>query len=236
MLFRSTQLGKALGIWLEDFGALVAAGGAVATADSAGAATAASAGTGAGGPGQVFAPLSSPLGEVTGTLLAEEIHLAGATELGSFVGGRRDGDPAFTVNSYGSGSAYYLATIPDAAGSALIVSHILAEAGVEPVLPGLPETVEAIRRGDVLTLINHGTDAVTVSLPAGELLASQGVELHAEGAVDVADVADVAGADGADGIQQAASVTLESFGSVILRTASAGGHGVGDMHRAPASR
>ena len=78
-----TQLGDALGIWLEDFGALVAADGAAATADSAGAATVASAVAGAvagaGGPGQAFAPLSSPLGEVTGTLLAEEIHLAGAT-------------------------------------------------------------------------------------------------------------------------------------------------------------
>ena len=121
------------------------------------------------------------------------------------------------MNSYGSGSAYYLATIPDAAGSALIVSHLLAEAGVEPVLAGLPETVEAIRRGDVLTLINHGTDAVAVSLPAGEILATPG----AEGAEPHA--------AGADGIRSATTLTLEPFGSVILRTASAGGHGAGGI-------
>jgi beta-galactosidase len=135
-----TQLGPALGIWLEDFGALVPPG--------------------VDGPGQVLAPFAGAAGEVTGTLLAEEIHLDGATELGAFVGGRLDGRPAFTVNTVGAGRAYYLATIPDAAGTESIAAHVLEAARVEPVVAGLPAMVEAVRRGDVVTLINHGSAPV----------------------------------------------------------------------------
>jgi beta-galactosidase len=135
-----TQLRPALGIWLEDFGALVPP-----TAD---------------GPGQVFAPFDGEAGTVTGTLLAEEIHLDGATQLGTFTGGRLDGRPAFTVNDVGAGRAYYLATIPDAAGCASIAALVFAAAGVEPVVAGLPPMVEAARRGRAVTLINHGPAAV----------------------------------------------------------------------------
>jgi beta-galactosidase len=137
-----TQLGAALGIWLEDFGALVPPG--------------------ADGPGQASAPFAGAAGDVTGTLLAEEIHLDGATELGAFVGGQLDGRPAFTVNTVGAGRAYYLATIPDAAGTESIAAYVLEAAGVEPVVAGLPAMVEAVRRGEVVTLINHGPDPVEV--------------------------------------------------------------------------
>jgi beta-galactosidase len=136
------QLGPALGIWLEDFGALVPPG--------------------AGGPGQSDAPFAGDFGAATGTLLAEEIHLDGATELGAFVGGRLDGRPAFTVNDVGAGRAYYLATIPDDAGTGSIAAYVLEAAGVEPVVAGLPPLVEAVRRGDVVTLINHGSTTVQV--------------------------------------------------------------------------
>ncbi|TFD90642.1 beta-galactosidase [Cryobacterium lactosi] len=88
-----------------------------------------------------------------------------ATVLSSYTAGRTLGLPAFTVNAVEAGLAYYLATIPDAAGTAAIVRYLLAGAGVDPVLAGLPDTVEAIRRGDVLTVINHGPDAVEVALP-----------------------------------------------------------------------
>ena len=161
-----TQLGSALGIWLEDFGALVPPGGSAAGGSSAGESV--SAAPAASGPGQVFAPLNGAVGPVTGTLLAEEIHLDGATSLGDFVGGRLDGRPAFTVNRVGAGRAYYLATIADATGCEGIAAYVFDAAGVEPVALGLPPTVEAIRRGDVVTLINHNTEAVT--LPDGATL------------------------------------------------------------------
>ncbi|WP_150307346.1 beta-galactosidase [Planctomonas psychrotolerans] len=145
-----TQLGPLLGIWLEDFGALVPVEG-----------------PGSGGPGQSAAVVEFEGGSATGRLLAEEIHLDGATALGSFAGGRLDGRAAFTVNGRGTGRAYYLATIPDADGCGAIADVVLSAAGVEPVLPGLPADVEAIRRGSVLTVINHGRDSATLDLPAG---------------------------------------------------------------------
>lgn len=83
-----TQLGRTLGVWLEDFGALALPGG----------------------PGQAHAPFTGEFGQADGTLLAEEIHLAGAQALGTYTGGRLDGRPAFTVNSVGGGRAYYLST------------------------------------------------------------------------------------------------------------------------------
>lgn len=202
-----TQLGGALGIRIEDFGALVAPSAAAATADSAGAAPLAGATASAAGPGQMFAPLSSPLGAVTGTLLAEQIHLSGATQLGAFVGGRGDGQPAFTVNRHGAGCAYYLATVPDDAGTALIAAHLVAESGVDAVLSGLPATVEAIRRGAVLTLINHDTEPVTLAAPAGVVVGS-----------DAALTAELAEQTGAGGIRPAGEVTLAPFGYLLLNT------------------
>jgi beta-galactosidase len=161
-----TQLGGPLGIWLEDFGALVPPAGAGAGPSSAGEASGGGP-VASAGPGQVFAPFDGVAGPVTGTLLAEEIHLEGATVLGSFVGGRLDGRPAFTVNTVGEGRAYYLATIPDAPGCVAVTAHLFEAAGVQPVVAGLPREVEAVRRGDAVTLINHGPAAVET--PGGTL-------------------------------------------------------------------
>lgn len=151
-----TQLGPMLGISLEDFGALAFTVAATSTGLSAGETGGPAITAGASGPGQSTAPFETPRGRATGELLAEEIHLAGAEQLGAFRGGRLDGRPAFTLNSFGSGRAYYLATIPDAAGKATVTSHVFEAAGVAPVLPGLPEFVEVARRGSLVAVINHG--------------------------------------------------------------------------------
>jgi beta-galactosidase len=37
------------------------------------------------------------------------------------------------------------------------------------VLDGLPEGVEAVRRGDLLFVLNHGSDRVTVTVPGHHL-------------------------------------------------------------------
>lgn len=72
--------------------------------------------------------------------------------LGQFVDGRNDGMPAFTVNSVGTGRAYYLATVPDDDdGARQVTERIFRDAGVTPVFGGLPESIEPVRRGDVLT-------------------------------------------------------------------------------------
>ena len=147
-----TQLGSTLGIWLEDFGALALPGV-----------------FGHRAPGQSVAPVASVAGPFDGELLAEEIHADAAEVIGRFDGGRLDGAAAFTRARCGAGSAYYLATVPSEEGTGAVVRFLAEQSGVEPVLPGLPERMEAAVRGDVLTLINHGADAVTVRVEGVDL-------------------------------------------------------------------
>lgn len=147
----ATQLGPLCGIRIEDFGALVAPD---AVPGAFGEREAPFAGAESGAPAGV------------GTLLAEEVHVvADDTQVeASFTAGRRTGDPALTARAVGGGSARYLATIPDEAGVQAVVDRLLAATGVEPVAAGLPEHVEAARRGTLLTLINHGGPVIEVDV------------------------------------------------------------------------
>jgi beta-galactosidase len=116
-----------------------------------------------------------------GLYLAEEIAAVDAEVLASFSGGRTEGLPAFTARTTGAGRAYYLATVPDDDGARLVSAHVFAGAGVVPVLRGLPESVEAAQRGDVLTLINHGADAVAIEVSGTDLLTGEAVDkVHLE--------------------------------------------------------
>ena len=142
-----TQLGELCGIRLVDFGALVAPH---AAPDA---------------PGEREARFAgAALGEGVGTLVAEEIEATDATIEASFTSGRRTGHPALTARRAGRGVARYLATIPDEAGVLAVVDRVLAAAGVEPVVVGLPEHVEAARRGELLTLVNHGGPEVELAV------------------------------------------------------------------------
>lgn len=162
-----TQLGPLCGIRLEDFGALVAPDAAPAE------------------PGEREAPFAGE-GSLAGvgTLLAEEIHLVDADTRveATFTACRRAGDPALTVRRAGSGSARYLATIPDEDGVQSVVDRLLAATGVEPVAAGLPPHVEAARRGRLLTLVNHGGPAASVDVVGTDAVTGKrvdGVELEA---------------------------------------------------------
>jgi beta-galactosidase len=93
-----------------------------------------------------------------GDALAEVLRIDGADVLGTF----DDGAPAFTRHAFGAGEAYYLATMADTAGRSAIARHLVDRGGIAPVMAGLPPRVEACARGDVITLINHNPDPVTV--------------------------------------------------------------------------
>ncbi|MGW4586583.1 beta-galactosidase [Amycolatopsis thermoflava] len=114
--------------------------------------------------------------EWTGTLWSEAIELRGAEAVASFDGGDLAGSPAVTRHAYGAGVAWYLGTRLDPAGMRELVDRVAAEAGVRPVMPGLPAGVQAVRREaadrQFLFLLNHNTDAVAVDLgePAPDLL------------------------------------------------------------------
>ncbi|MFI5607827.1 beta-galactosidase [Amycolatopsis sp. NPDC051903] len=116
----------------------------------------------------------------TGTIWSEWVEPEGASVVATFGAGELAGLPAVTRNSFGDGVAWYLATRPDAAAMRTLVDRITAEAGVSPVLPGLPAGVQAVVRHGAgesyLFLLNHGEEAVTVPLPspAADLLTDPG--------------------------------------------------------------
>ncbi|MFM9698260.1 beta-galactosidase [Streptomyces europaeiscabiei] len=100
-------------------------------------------------------------GVFRGTLWSEEIEAADPDEVVPYKGGELDGLPAVVRR----GRAWYVSTLPEPAELRALLARVAADAGVRPVLDGLPDGVEAVRRGDVLFLLNHGRDAVTVDVP-----------------------------------------------------------------------
>ncbi|NIH87714.1 beta-galactosidase [Amycolatopsis granulosa] len=105
----------------------------------------------------------------TGTVWSEAMSTEGAAVVESFTGGDLTGSPAITRHGYGAGVAWYLGTRPDPDGMRRLIDRIAAEAGVAPVLPGLPPGVQAVRRAapdrEFLFLLNHNTEEVRIGLP-----------------------------------------------------------------------
>ncbi|MDX3598484.1 beta-galactosidase, partial [Streptomyces scabiei] len=104
---------------------------------------------------------AGPRGVFRGSLWSEEIEAADADETFAYKGGELDGHPALLRR----GRAWYVSTLPEPAALRDLLAGVAADAGVRPVLDGLPDGVEAVRRGDVLFVLNHGRDAVTVEVP-----------------------------------------------------------------------
>ncbi|MFF2167660.1 beta-galactosidase [Streptomyces sp. NPDC058175] len=101
-------------------------------------------------------------GDFTGTLWSEELTAEPGTEVDAvYRGGELDGLPAVLRRD----RARYLSTLPQPPALRSLLADAAAEAGVRPPLPGLPAGVEAVRRGELLFLLHHGQDEVTVSLP-----------------------------------------------------------------------
>ena len=158
-----TQLGPLLGVALEDFRALVppTLGGA---AERAGQEAQAS-----DGDGQRVRVTGSGLG-FGGTFLAEALVATDADVLATFEDGPSAGRPALTRR----GSAWYVATQPDAAGVDALVGRLLDAAGVRPVVEGLPAGVEVARRGSLVTVVNHNDAPVDIAFGDIGTLAPQG--------------------------------------------------------------
>ncbi|WP_320772817.1 beta-galactosidase [Streptomyces sp. CRN 30] len=97
-----------------------------------------------------------------GTLWSEELEADGtADETVLYKGGELDGLPAVL----GKGRAWYVSTLPEPEALRGLLAGIAADAGVRPVLDRVPAGVEAVRRGDLLFLLNHGREPVTVEMP-----------------------------------------------------------------------
>ncbi|MGA5450989.1 beta-galactosidase [Streptomyces umbrinus] len=109
-----------------------------------------------------------------GTLWSEEIEAeAGAVAEARYKGGELDGMPAVLRKE----RAWYVSTLPEPAALRDLLAGVASGAGVRPVLDGLPPQVEAVRRGDLLFVLNHGREAVIVQVPGShrDLLTGQQV-------------------------------------------------------------
>ncbi|MDQ0933059.1 beta-galactosidase [Streptomyces turgidiscabies] len=96
-----------------------------------------------------------------GHLWSEELEADDADEVTPYKGGELDGFPAVLRK----GRAWYLSTLPEPDALRDLLTRIGADAGIRPVLDALPAGVEAVRRGELLFVLNHGTEPVTVPVP-----------------------------------------------------------------------
>ncbi|WP_344395155.1 beta-galactosidase [Streptomyces vastus] len=97
-----------------------------------------------------------------GTLWSEELEAASDVDLVvPYKGGELDGLPALLRKE----RAWYLSTLPERPALRDLLADVAAGTGVRPPLDGLPPQVEAVRRGELLFVFNHGRETVTVELP-----------------------------------------------------------------------
>lgn len=161
-----TQLGPVLGVAFEDFRALVPPARAT-VAERAGEVGSAAAGA---SDERAFARFAGGIAGA-GTILAEAIWADDAEVVAAYETGPSTGRPAVTRRAHGDGSAWYLATQPSPETLGAVLDALIADAGVRPELDEVPEGVEVARRGDLVTIINHGTEPVRVEAE-GTLLGS----------------------------------------------------------------
>ena len=77
------------------------------------------------------------------------------------------GRPCFTVNDFGQGKAYYLASEPEKAFLVDFVEHVCAETGIRPALESEGRVEICVReneQGQVIFLINHWAEPAQVHL------------------------------------------------------------------------
>lgn len=164
------RLRQTLGVWIEEFAPpaapdLAAKGGGVAPP----------------------VPLSGDVfgGSAEGSVWSEVVRVEDAETLAHFTGGALDGWPAVTRRAAGSGSAWYVATLPNHAALRRLCESVLREAGVEVLGDGsLGEQVELVRRGALLFAINHGPSSTELQLDGTDILSGEparGLELPSQG-------------------------------------------------------
>jgi beta-galactosidase len=115
-----------------------------------------------------------------GRLWTERLRTEGAQTLARYADGVLAGLPAITRHSYGTGTAWYLSTLPDDDALDALLLAAAAAAGLRPALPGGPPGVSVTRRhGDGawswLFAFNHGDSAVTLPAAGRDLITGREV-------------------------------------------------------------
>lgn len=126
-------------------------------------------------------------------LLCDLIHTEGAQSLGGYQKDFYAQMPAVTVNEFGKGKAYYVATRSDESFYRAFLGDICREAGVEPLCgmtDGLEVTERENEKGRYLFFLNHNEEAVTVRVEGDmqELLTGETYESGRELRIEPKDV------------------------------------------------
>ncbi|MBB6692277.1 beta-galactosidase [Cohnella xylanilytica] len=110
-------------------------------------------------------------GALSGTyecgLLCDLIHSEGAEVLAEYGSDFYKGMPALTVNRFGQGQAWYVATSPDARFMSDFLANLVADKGIRPLakVPAGVEAAERVKDGkSFLFLLNHNAEEATVDL------------------------------------------------------------------------
>ncbi|NQX47527.1 beta-galactosidase [Paenibacillus tritici] len=104
-------------------------------------------------------------------LLCDLIHTEGAEVLAEYGTDFYKGMPALTVNRFGAGQAYYVATSPDSAFLRGFLGNLCADNGIAPLVSA-PEGIESVQRVkdgvSYLFLLNHAAEELSADIGTGE--------------------------------------------------------------------
>ena len=122
-------------------------------------------------------------GEYECGLLCDLIHLEGAEAIAVYGDDFYVGMPVVTVNRFGAGQAWYVASSPEAAFLEGFLGKLCADQNIKPLVKRAPEGVESSRRvkdgRGILFLLNHNAETIEVELCEGryrDLLSGESVE------------------------------------------------------------
>jgi beta-galactosidase len=104
-------------------------------------------------------------------LLCDRIHAETAQVLATYGDDFYAGEPAVTVNVYGAGKAYYLATALDQTFLQPFLQQLCDDQGIVSPLPGVPIGVEVMPRvaldgATQLYVLNHNATPISIPLTA----------------------------------------------------------------------
>ena len=115
--------------------------------------------------------MKMPRGKMSGkyscNLLFDLIYTEGAEAVAEYGSDFYKGMPVLTVNQFGKGKAWYVASSPDTEFLVDFLKTVCDEAGVEPLLavPVGVETTERVKDGQTyLFVLNHNNEEVTIEL------------------------------------------------------------------------